>query len=648
MRSFFHSSIWLNLTIFVGVLVITTSSILIWTGYVFTRDILVDQIHERLTVVAADRQALLLAYIRQQQERVNLVASRTRLRQLLEAHADGQIDEITFRTESRRILGDAHQSTEDFLAILITDADGQVVTATADAYLGQDRSAELAFIEGQHRAFVDLPRWRGSGYQTFLSGPAIANNGRALGVVMVDLRLDRFEQLLRDVTALGETGEVLVGTRRADQVRYLLPPRHAPQTTTMALTSVPAMAAALQGQVGFIQTIDYRETDVLAVYQPVGYQDWGMVAKIDVAEAYTPIERLRFTLLSIGGVILLLGLAAASVLARRFTQPIVKLAQTAAIVGKGDLSARVGLPPGSGEINQLAQAFDDMARGLETSYRALQQEGSERKKTAEQLRVLNETLEQRIVERTQELARSNAELEQFAYAASHDLQEPLRKVQAFGDLLEETSYEALNQEGRDYLTRIRDAARRMQTLINDLLEISRVTTRSHPFTPVDLTQVVREVLSDLQIRLEQSGGRVELNKLPSIEADPIQMHQLLQNLISNGLKYQPNDAKPVITIYSQIVPCPESDRGDGNEQEFCQIMVEDNGIGFDEKHVERIFLLFQRLHRRTEYQGTGIGLALCRKIVRRHGGSITAKSKPGQGSTFIVTLPTKQAKVETI
>jgi light-regulated signal transduction histidine kinase (bacteriophytochrome) len=278
---------------------------------------------------------------------------------------------------------------------------------------------------------------------------------------------------------------------------------------------------------------------------------------------------------------------------------------------------------------------------------------------ADQLQKTIDSLEQRVAERTHalsranqeletevaehrrteaELARSNAELEQFAYVASHDLQEPLRKIQAFGGLLAAIDSEALSEQGRDYLGRMRDAARRMQALINDLLAFSRVTTRGRPFTSVDLTQVANEVLSDLQISIEQSGGRVELSDLPSIDADPMQMRQLLQNLVGNALKFRRDDAAPVVKVYEEPL--------NGHERALCQINVQDNGIGFDEKYLDRIFILFQRLHSRDEYEGTGMGLAICSKIVQRHGGSITAKSTPGQGATFMVTLPRKQSRVE--
>ncbi len=254
--------------------------------------------------------------------------------------------------------------------------------------------------------------------------------------------------------------------------------------------------------------------------------------------------------------------------------------------------------------------------------------------------------EEALSQKADELARSNAELEQFAFVASHDLQEPLRKIQAFGDRLKTKCEKIQLGEARDYLERMQNAAARMQTLINDLLAFSRVIRSSQPFVPVDLGAITKEVLSDLEVRIEKNGARVEVGELPTIDGDPTQMRQLIQNLLSNALKFQPANAQPIVKITSRMLPPPPweaSGNGEGEvaatEHSMCEISVQDNGIGFDEKHLEKIFAVFQRLHGRTEYEGTGVGLAVCRRIADRHSGSISAKSQPGKGATFLVTLP---------
>jgi PAS domain S-box-containing protein len=243
-------------------------------------------------------------------------------------------------------------------------------------------------------------------------------------------------------------------------------------------------------------------------------------------------------------------------------------------------------------------------------------------------------------QRAAELARSNAELEQFAFVASHDLQEPLRKIQAFGDRLKVKCEGQSSHEVQDYLVRMQGAAARMRTLIDDLLTFSRVIRSAEPFAPVDLGQVTREVLSDLEVNIEKRGAKVEVGTLPTVEADALQMRQLLLNLLSNALKFQPAGASPLIRIEARTLSAVSG-------EQLCELSVEDNGIGFDEKYLEKIFAVFQRLHGRSEFEGTGVGLAVCRRIVDRHHGTITAKSKPGQGATFVVTLPLRQSNPDT-
>lgn len=235
---------------------------------------------------------------------------------------------------------------------------------------------------------------------------------------------------------------------------------------------------------------------------------------------------------------------------------------------------------------------------------------------------------------TDKLRRSNQELQNFAHIVSHDLQEPLRKVATFGSRLQTKFQTAIGDEGADYLQRMQNAAVRMQQLITDLLAFSRVTTRAQPFVPVDLNQIASEVLSDLEIRIDQTSARVECSGLPVIEADASQMRQLLQNLVGNALKFHHPEVAPVVQISAQ--ECLEAGR------KYCRLTVSDNGIGFEEKYLDRIFEIFQRLHGRSHYEGTGIGLAICRKIAERHGGHITASSQPGQGASFQVLLPLQQ------
>jgi light-regulated signal transduction histidine kinase (bacteriophytochrome) len=251
----------------------------------------------------------------------------------------------------------------------------------------------------------------------------------------------------------------------------------------------------------------------------------------------------------------------------------------------------------------------------------------------QQVEMHNQILEEQVQIRTADLERSTEELTNFAYIASHDLQEPLRKIITFGDRLVEKFNSDLNDTGKDYIKRMQKSAIRMKCLIDDLLDFSRVTMRSIPFQEINLNEVISEVLSDLEVQIERTKGRVEVDTLPSIEGGKFQMRQLFQNLISNGLKYHSDEVAPVIKI-----------KYAGFKNDFEEIYIEDNGKGFDEKHLDRIFRPFERLHGHNEYGGTGMGLAICHKIVVHHRGEITAKSQPNQGATFIVRLPSRQRK----
>jgi len=286
----------------------------------------------------------------------------------------------------------------------------------------------------------------------------------------------------------------------------------------------------------------------------------------------------------------------------------------------------------SNMLSQLSYTNIRLARAL-----------TERGVLMDELRRARDELEIRVRERTARLQMTNKalteyaaqleslneELQEFVFVASHDLQEPLRKIQTFGHMLSSKFESALGTQGQDYLMRITRAAKRMSELLQSLLNYSRVTTRNNPFEPADLTRLVRDAVSDMELVIQKANGSVEIGELPTADVDAAQIRQLFQNLIANSMKYCRECEAPKVNVYA------------ASAGGMYQIFVQDNGMGFQEQYVGRIFRPFQRLHGRSEYEGTGMGLAICRKIAERHGGNITARSIPGRGSTFIVTLPVK-------
>ncbi len=241
--------------------------------------------------------------------------------------------------------------------------------------------------------------------------------------------------------------------------------------------------------------------------------------------------------------------------------------------------------------------------------------------------------------RNLELKKSNEELEQFAYVASHDLQEPLRKVRAFGDRLATKYSQSIDDTGRDYIFRMQNAAERMQKLIDDLLQYSRVSRNKREFEIIDLNDVIKEITEDLSVSIEEKRAVISYQTLPKIKGDFFQLKQLFQNLISNSIKFAKPNTPPEITISFKAIKAKKTSLKKPMYNNYWQINVEDNGIGFDSQFKDKIFTIFQRLHGRHEYKGTGIGLAICARIAENHFGIITAESQLGIGSVFTILFP---------
>ncbi len=281
---------------------------------------------------------------------------------------------------------------------------------------------------------------------------------------------------------------------------------------------------------------------------------------------------------------------------------------------------------------------------LKETNASLEREINERKNSENMVKELNRQL----LENIQQLKASNEELERFAYVASHDLQEPLRKIIVFGGRLFKEYNNRLDEEGRSFLDRMLKASERMQMLIRNLLAFSRSSTTTDAVEEVDLNLLLSTVLSDLEVMIEQKAAVIDVGELPKIKAVAAQFRQVFQNLIINALKFSRDGIVPRIEIRAELVKgieIPDVVDKEKYSDSFCRIFIRDNGIGFDTKYTDQIFMAFKRLHTYDQFEGTGIGLSICKKIVERHSGYISAVSEEDQGSTFIITLPLKQPEV---
>lgn len=267
----------------------------------------------------------------------------------------------------------------------------------------------------------------------------------------------------------------------------------------------------------------------------------------------------------------------------------------------------------------------------------LENEINERKLSEEKVNALNLQLLKNI----DKLEAANKDLDRFAFMASHDLQEPLRKILTFSERLNTKFGDQLDDEGKRYISRIQVATQRLQVLIKDIMTFAKISMEKSAFVKSDLNELVDEVLIDMESVVSEKNAKVTVDVLPSLYINPNLMRPLFYNLIHNALKYSKINEDPCIRIYCESDSLGNGANGNDENKKYCRIYVEDNGIGFDQKYAEQIFEMFKRLHHHDEYEGTGIGLAFCKKIVEQHEGFITARSTIDQGSTFIISLPLK-------
>lgn len=351
-----------------------------------------------------------------------------------------------------------------------------------------------------------------------------------------------------------------------------------------------------------------------------GLVDAYVIVGIPSKVAYEAANHMLAQNVIILGIVAALAMAAAWIASDAFVLRHVRgIVGAAKKMRSGVLTARSGVEHGPGEIGELARSFDEMAAALE-------QQVDELRKAEGELKQLNEDLEKRVIDRTLELKRSNEDLEQFAYVASHDLQEPLRMITNYLQLLRQRYRDQLDTNAHDFIGFALDGSKRMNQLIHDLLAYSRVGTHGKDLVLTESSQALADALANLAVAIEESKAEITHDELPAVLGDEVQLTQLFQNLIGNAVKFR-GDATPTVHVGVQRK---------GEEWEFA---VRDNGIGIADQDFQRIFVVFQRLHSREKYPGTGIGLSVCKKIVERHGGRIWVESKVGRGTTFHFTIP---------
>jgi signal transduction histidine kinase len=378
------------------------------------------------------------------------------------------------------------------------------------------------------------------------------------------------------------------------------------------------MAAANSGTTegvnleGALSMVSFRRSDVTR---------WTVLVSMPKAVMANELGHWLLLMIASLSVLVVFGLALALVIARIITRSVQDLIAPALALGRGET-----MSVGQFQLVETSEVANALSRAADL----LRKHEAARERAHGLWQEAEKTLRSNMAR----LELVNAELQEFAFVAAHDLQEPLRKIITFCDMVNTRSAPVLDSTSHDYLDRVISSASHMRQLLRDLLEFSRAAAKPEPFKKIDLVKVVREAADLLELSIKETDSEIEVENMPAIEADESQMLWLFRHLMGNALKFR-GDETPRIKIYGKL-----------HRRGMCELFVKDNGIGFDAQFAELIFKPFQRLHRRSEYDGTGMGLAICRKIVERHGGNIRAESEPGKGSTFIIRLPVKHYQLD--
>lgn len=584
------------------------------TGYLTyskANNILTDQVVDSLHSINTQKAERLGLWLKSASQHLELLARAVQQDDLFIEHKEITTSSVTNHLKAGMELD---VFTEIFL---LSVPDGELIASTDSTQTGKILANRQFYHEGQKYTYIESVFFSMTLLRPtmVISTPIHDKEDKSIAVLVGRLNLQDLSAIIkRQSSSWKSENSYLVNTQNF----FITNPLSDDNFMLRKTIYTEGVTEAINGRAGTSWYDDYDDKRVLGDYLLLDEYKLIQLTEISAEELNIPIDKMRFNIFGIIFlslvVALLLGWGVAVVTLRPLTRFVDKV--NAIDAENFQYTSNEQVPY---EISRLSSAFSEMVQRLRqtlVSRNKLYEEIEQRKKTEEQLQMT-----------MIELKRSNEELEQFAYVASHDLQEPLRMVTSYNQLLADRLQEELDDKAKKYINYSIDGASRMQILIQDLLSYSRITTQGQEFVDVDCSVVLAETIKNLEVLIQENAALVTNDELPVVKGDPRQLVQLFQNLISNAIKFRQPDISPIVHI------------GVVKEKNEWVFSFQDNGIGIEPAHKDRIFVIFKRLHTREEYAGTGIGLALCKRITERHHGEIWFTSEPGQGTTFFVRLP---------